>query len=618
MKKRIIKSAIFCIITGAALILPSCKKMLIVDSPSTIPQDVAFASLSNTNSTLIGVYNQLIGDNGYGERLSCIFTQCADDFKTSGSYASTDRRGISLYGATSDNTELPNPFAQLYAGIERANICIKGIPLSPLYTSGSASDKATMQQYYGEALALRAQFYYVLVCNWGDVVAPFIPSADQTIFDVPATKATVILDQLLGDLQIAENMVPWRTESGYTDTRWTKGAIKGLRARIALKRGGYLLNTTDHMMERDPQYLNYYKIAMSECADVMARRDENDLNPVYENIFKTLHSATRYDPTNELMFEVGAFGGNSTTDSKLGYYNGLRFSTSSTFGGGGGGITAIATYFYEFDPIGDCRRDVTLGSYDIDANSMKILNALNTETDAKFRRSWSIVIGGTAQNFGINWPILRFADILLMYAEAYNEVYNGPNAGPAPTATSALMEVRTRAYVGYTSRIPVPYTDHDNFFSQDIVHERLLEFGGEGIRKYDLIRWNMLQSKFDETRTKLRALIAGTGAYANVPLYVYSRDAAYQQTTSTQEVATIDTYGGPPSTTLFSPGSGSPTAPAGYTSIKWRAAVTEAGDVSGPSTGIGAYFIQNQREVFPFPASVLLLNTKLKQNYGYN
>jgi len=591
---------------------------LVVDSPSTIQQAVAFASVSYTNSALIGVYNQLIGDNGYGERFSCILDQSADDFKTSGSYNSTDRRGISLYGATSDNTELIATYTQMYAGIERANICIKGIPLSPLYSGGSASDQASMKMYYGEALALRAQYYYELVRNWGDVVAPMIPSADQTNFDVPATKSTVLLDQLLADLKIAEDLVPWRTQSGYTDTRFTKGAIKGLRARIALCRGGYLMNTSDHTMERDPNFLNYYKIALSETGDIMARRDQNDLNPVYENIFKSLHSATRYDPTNELMFEVGAYGGNATTDSKLGYYNGLRFAAGSTFGQGGGGIIAIATYFYEFDPIGDCRRDVTLGSYDIDATSQKILNALNNESDAKFRRSWSIVIGGTAQNFGINWPILRFADILLMYAEAYNEVYGGPNNGPTPTATSALLEVRNRAFVNNTARIPVPYTDHDNFFSQDIVKERLLEFGGEGIRKYDLIRWNLMQSKFVETRAKLTALIAGAPPYANVPLYVYSRDAAYQQTTSQQEVATLDTYGGPPSTTLFSPGTGSSTAPTGYTAIKWRAAVTDAGDVSGASTGLGHYFIPNQREVFPFPSSITGLNTNLKQNYGYN
>lgn len=608
MKKRIIKSAIITIITGAVLIQPSCNKYLDVVSPSTIDQTTAFASTSYTNSALIGCYNQLIGDNGYGNRLSCLYPLSADDFKTSGSYSPVDRRGISLYGASADNTDLVSPFAQLYVGAERANICIKGIPLSPLYTGGSPSDQALMKQYYGEALALRAMFYFELVREWGDVVAQFIPSADEKVFDVPATNKKVILDQLVADLGVAEDLVPWRTQSGYTDTRITKGTVKGLRARIALFRGGYLLNETTHAEERSPNYLDYYKIAMQECADVMARRDQHDLNPVYENIFKTLHTATRLDDKYEIMFRVGAFGGNATTDSKLGYYNGVRFNASSTFGQGGGGMNAIPTYFYEFDQLGDVRRDVTIGSWQIDANSQKTLNALNNQTDGKFRRSWSIVIGGTAQNFGIDWPILRFADILLMYAEADNEV----NGNPSAAAQSALKEVRDRAFVGNLTREPVMSTTHDAFFT-DIVKERLLEFGGEGIRKYDLLRWHLMTTTQQQVQAKLLQLQAGTGPYANVPNYVYNKAAAYLQTTSGAEVAAIDTYGNPPNTALFQPGLGSSTAPAGYTTINWRASISTASDI----TAFMQYFTEGSREVFPFTTSVLLLNTKLNQKFGY-
>lgn len=608
MKKRIIKSTIVTLITGAVLVLPSCKKLLNIESPSTISQTTAFSSTSYTNSALIGCYNQLIGDNGYGNRLSCLYPLSADDFKTSGSYSPTDRRGISLYGASADNTDLVNPFAQLYVGAERANICIKGIPLSPLYTGGSASDQALMKQYYGEALALRAIFYFELVRNWGDVVAQFIPSADETVFDVPATDKKVILDQLIADLGVAENLVPWRTQSGYTDTRITKGTVKGLRARIALFRGGYLLNETTHADERSANYLDYYKIAKQECADVMARRDQHDLNPVYENIFKSLHTATRLDDKYEIMFRIGAFGGNATTDSKLGYYNGVRFAAASTFGQGGGGMNAIPTYFYEFDQLGDVRRDVTIGSWQIDANSQKILNALNNQTDGKFRRSWSIVIGGTAQNFGIDWPILRFADILLMYAEADNEV----NGNPSAAAQSALKEVRDRAFVGNLTREPVMSTTHDAFFN-DIVKERLLEFGGEGIRKYDLIRWHLMTATQQQVQAKLAQLQAGTGAYVNVPNYVYYKAGTYLQTTSVAELAAIDTYGGVPNTTLFQPGLGTSAAPTGYTTINWRASISTTSDI----TTFMQYFVEGSREVFPFTTSVRLLNTKLNQKYGY-
>jgi len=610
MKKRIIKSAIFSIIATATLVLPSCKKYLDVTSPSTISQSVAFSSLSYTNSALIGVYNQLIGDPGYGIRLSLYYPMGGDDFKSSGSAARTDRRAWNIWDWSPDNVELPAPFAQLYVGAERANICVKNIPLSPLYTGGSTSDQATMQKYYGEALTLRAIFYFELVRNWGDVVAQFVPSSDEPVFDVAATDKKVILDQLIKDLQLAETLVPWRTESGYTDTRLTKGAVKGLLARIALFRGGYLLNEATHVDERSSNYLDYYKIAMKECSEIMARRDQHDLNPVYENIFKTLHGSARLDDKYEIMFRVGAFGGNATTDSKIAYYNGIRFNATSSYGATQGGVTAIPTYFYEFDQLGDVRRDVTIGSWQIDANSQKALNALNNQTDAKFRKSWSSITSTTAQNFGIDWPIIRFADILLMYAEADNEV----NGNPSAVAQSALKEVRDRAFVGNLTREPVMSTTHDAFFT-DIVKERLLEFGGEGIRKYDLIRWHLVAAKKAEVVAKLTALQAGTGAYANVPNYVYAKPGTYLQGTSVNELATIDTYGGAPNTTLFQPGLGTNAVPTGttYVVINWRASINTANDITSFMQG----FVEGSREVMPFATSTLLLNTKLTQKYGY-
>ncbi|WP_107828985.1 RagB/SusD family nutrient uptake outer membrane protein [Mucilaginibacter yixingensis] len=603
MKKSITQSLIITTLAGTVAFMSSCKKYLDLTSPSTIDQTTAFASASYTNSALIGCYNQLIGDNGYGQRMSLILTQSADDFKTSGAYNPADRRGVSLYGSNADNSEFPSPFAQSYVGAERANICIKGIQNSPLFATS-----ALMKQYYGEALALRAMFYFDLVKNWGDVVAQFIPSADEQVFDVPVTDKKVILDQLIADLGIAENLVPWIRESGFSDTRFTRGAIKGLRARIALFRGGYLLNEATHADERSSNYLDYYKIAMQECADVMARRDEHDLNPVYENIFKSLHSATRFDDKNELMFEIGAFGGNATTDSKIGYYNGIKFNASSSIGGGGGGMLAIPTYFYEFDQLGDCRRDVTIGSWQIDANTQKTPNAFNAMSDAKFRRSWSIVIGGTAQNFGINWPVLRFADILLMYAEADNEV----NGAPSGAAKSALQEVRDRAFVGFLSREPAMPTSHDDFFNA-IVKERLLEFGGEGLRKYDLIRWKLSATTQQQVQAKLAQLQAGTGAYANVPSYIYYKPSAYLQGTSQAEVAAINLYGGAPNTVLFQPGLGTSSAPSGYTSVSWRASISTTSDVQA----FMQYFQEGSREVFPWPTSVLTRNTKLVQKYGY-
>ena len=590
------------------LAMASCKKYLEIENPSTISQEATFNSASYTNSAIIGVYNQLCGDNG-ATKEGTIWAVSADDFKTSGSYSAQDRRGISMYGANKENTELQGGFNQLYTGIERANICIDGIRHSPLLADGSAN-KQLMDQYLGEALALRAWFYFTLVKNWGSVVAQWEPATKTTMLDIPVTAGTEILSHLLDDLKEAATLVPWIKEAGYPDTRFTKGAIKGLRARIAMFRGGYMMDKASHTMVRSSNYKDYIKIAYDECKELMSRRDQHDLNPVYENIFKSLHSATRSDPTNELMFEVGAYGAGSRTDTKLGYYNGIRINASARFGGGGGGEMAIATYFYEFDQLGDVRRDVTIGSYEINDSTYKVLNTLNNMTDAKFRRSWTNIVG-TSQTLAVNWPVLRFADVVLLFAEADNEL----NGGPSADAQNALLEIRKRAFVGNEGRIPPIPTDYAGFFDA-LVKERLLEFGGEAIRKYDLIRWNIMGAKFAETRAKLRQLMNGEGAYASVPKYVYIKPAVYNLVNSQQEFQTLTVYGADVNAVLFQPGLGSSTAPSGYITRNWRASLNEE-YITGNSTGFATYFESNKKEVFPFHQTILLQNTNTEQNFGY-
>jgi hypothetical protein len=615
------QSALIVLAVGALSIGSSCKKALDYSSPSTTNPETVFESTTYTNSAVLAIYNRLCGDNGYGSRISTLYPVTADDFKTSGNYSPSDRRGISMYGASSDNSDLYNPFVQLYSGVERANLCIKYIPASKLYNSGAATDKAMMQRYYGEALTLRAQFLYELIRNWGDVPAPMVPAADGETLYAPNADHNQTLEKLIADLKIAEDLVPWRSGiAEYGSFRFTKGAIKGLRARLALARGGYSLRISDHTMSRPADYLAYYKIAFDECLDIMNHRSEHDLNPVYENIFKSLHSTSRMDDKHELMFEVAAYGTNASTDSKLGYYNGIRFNSASSFGSGGGGMNAIPTYFYEFDQSKDCRRDVTIGVFEIAASSKKILNAANNLTDAKFRKSWTAFNNSSSsQNFSINWPLLRFADVLLMYAEADNEI----NGAPSAQAVNALQEVQKRAYAGFESAIPVSPLDKAAFFNA-LVKERLLEFGGEGIRKYDLIRWNLMKSKFDETRDKLRQFMAGTGAYANVPAYIYAKESSYNQSASVAEVASLDLYPGPllstPNAVFYSPGLGTSAAPSGYTTKNWRAAVTDdpsSGAISGTLSGFATYFEANKKEVFPYPKSALIENPKMVQNFGY-
>lgn len=592
---------------GALLTFSSCKKYLDVENPSTLSQEAIFNSVSYTESAVVGVYNKLMGDDGYGSRISLLYPMAADDFKTSGDFNPLDRRGLSGYGASPDNTELDKPFKQMYEGIERANVAIKFIRASNLYNNGSEAEKSKMRKLYGEVLTLRAQFYHELIRNWGDVPAPFEPSADQPDLYLPKTDRDSIYDRLLEDLKLAATLVPWRSETGDPSTRVTKAVVKGLRARLALSRGGYSLRRQPQQMIRREDYRKYYQIALEESRDIIAS-GQHGLNPSFENLFRTIHG-TRIDPTNEWIFEAGAYGGNSRTDSKLGYGNGIRINAASKYGTANGGVVAIPTYFYEFDSIGDSRRDVTLAYFEIDANDNKVLTSATDMRDGKYRKYWTS-LNGTNQNLGINWPILRYADVLLMFAEADNEINNGPSA----EAVAAYEQVRKRAFTGFESRTGTTPTDKDGFFDA-IVKERLLEFGGEGIRKYDLIRWNLLATVIYQTRDNLRAFMNGTGRYANVPQYIYTIPNKVKNASIPEEISDFNLLGGRVSKVMYEPEQVTST-PSGYTRKNWRAGVTEE-HITGDKQGFALKFEPNRKELFPIYSGILNQNFRLTQDYGY-
>lgn len=606
MKLNRLISIISCLII--VFTFTSCEDFLDAENISNSNEQQQFDSTADTFTALIGVYNQVMGDDGYGQRLNLYFPQSADDFKTSGDFNCNDRRGLSAYGACTSNPDLNRPFLKLYSGIERANLVIKNIPLSQVFKTGSNTDKALMNRYLGEAYTLRAQFYFDLIKNWGDVPMQLVPSSDLETVYLPKTDRDVIYEQMLADLQTAATLVPWRSEAGGSNTRITKAAVKGLRARIALARAGYSLRREPRIMAQGSNPQVYYKIAYDECKDIITKGDHG-LNANFEAVFRALHDNTE-DAAHEVIFAAGAFGGNSRTDSKIGYYNGMRHDNASSWPSSGG-INAIATYFYEFGKF-DGRRDITVATIQVNANNQAIPTTGVLSTDGKYRKSWTSITG-TSQNLAIDWPMIRFSDILLMFAEADNEL----NGSPSAEAVNAVQQVRNRAYAANLGQAGTIPTNKSGFFNY-IVQERLLEFGGEGLRKYDLIRWNLLATKITETKQKLAELLNGTGRYANVPTYIYYKVSPYDRTrTASAQVTAMDYYvpaGVNKSDIFYTPAVAD--TPAGYTRANWRAAMT-ATYINDPAKGYAQYFEANRKELFPIYDDIILSNYNLKQDYGY-
>ena len=609
--------------------LGGCKKYLDQQPITDVTTPAVFKDVPSAYLALAGVYSRLAGQEGYGQRLSLYFT--VDNDEMQGPTGTDDeRRNIARYQPTPSNTGLPNPFNQLFQGIEFANNVIDNVPKMSLYTSGSDQEKKQLQRMYGEALTLRAQFYFEAIRNWGDLPAHFTSASNQAGANpFPArTDRDTLYDHIIADLKIAEGLVPWRNEvtsiGDPVDERITKGTVKGVRARIALYRGGYSLRQESKTMERRSDYLTYYQIARDECNDIITS-NQHALNPDYKALWKNqVGTRAVSDPQGELMFQVGSIGGVSAEDSRLGFYDGPKVNNQ-----GNAAINVLPTYFYLFDSM-DIRRDVTIAAYNVGADGKTKINLGSSGTSAasqlnpgKYRRDWNVAIAPTytGQFLSLKWQILRYSDVLLMFAEAENEI-NGPTAA----AYNALNMVRRRGFGKSISAadpsVDIPTGLSKAAFFDAIVRERSLELGGEGVRKYDLIRWNRLATALSETKTNLEKLAT---AAAMVPVTYMAPQPSYVLVNTLptsmyfKNNATSDENAQLYANSFYKP---TPSAtPSGTTKVAWISTPTS----SAPRNAIGTVnkdrfatgFTPGRSELFPIPQPARDANFNLTQNPGY-
>lgn len=607
MKTKKINQLSLALALVVVMAVTSCNKFLDQKPITDVSTDVVFSDVPSALKALAGVYSRLVGDAGYGIRVSLYYPLDNDEMQGPTGAADNDRRDIARYAATPGNAQITNPFNQMFAGIEYANICIANIPKMALYTTGTDQEKKQLQRMYGEALTLRAQFYTEAIRNWGDLPAHFEPaSVMATTNPFPSrTNRDTLYDRLLEDLKLAATLVPWRNELSAigdgADERITKGTVKGLRARIALYRGGYALRQ-DGVVKRSSDYLKYYQIARDEASEVMAS-NQHSLNPSFKGLWKDQVNARAVaDPNGELMFQASGIGGVGAGDTKLAYYNG-----PSVNGLGNKSINVLPSYFYAFDST-DLRRDVTCAVYNVAADGItKIGQTITSICDGKYRRDWisnpTVAPTNAIQYFSLKWQILRYSDVMLMFAEAENEI-NGPTAA----AYNAVNQVRRRGYgkpiATANAAVDLPSGLSKADFFKALVKERSLELGGEGIRKYDLIRWNLLASTIADTKATLLAMSTLTAPYDKLPI------AMYYKTTGTSDDNTF----GPNSLWVNSFYTTAPTAtPAGTTKIVWMSAAINTTALTRYATG----FVTGKSELLPIPQPARDANRNLTQNPGY-
>src|SRR5690606_25063652 len=215
--------------------------------------------------------------------------------------------------------------------------------------------------------------------------------------------------------------------------------------------------------------------------------NEHELNADYTQIFKN-HSSDQYD-IKESMWEVEFWGNNLGNAYRAAGRIGNQFSIRTTHAEmyGYANVGATKKLFQLYTDPNDVRRDWNVAPFKYENNNTLIPvphgpNDVFVRDAAKWRRDYETVLPRNVDFSPTNFPLLRYADVLLMYAEAENELN-----GPSDDAHEKLDMVRRRAnayeYVGANK-----ITDKDDF-RDTIIDERSRELCFEGLRKFDLIRW---------------------------------------------------------------------------------------------------------------------------------
>ena len=499
MKKNII-------ILGLILLgLTSCNDFLDVNSDSKYQDDFVFASMSETNRALSGVYASILSSSTYGNNYMSTFALNSDVEFTpnSSSIRTADGRSYKWFDCTSSGSDLSSTWSTAYQGIERANTVINGIKKSPIFNPQNAD----LMQMLGEARVLRAMQYYDLVVLFGDIPFRMTNTFSVDTLFTPIVDRNTILDSLINDLKDASKSMKYASAMTDGVERASKEFCQSLIARMALTRGGYSLypDVTNPlatgMMLRPGDYLDYYKIAM-QYADSVISSGKHSLKKSFRDVFIDECNYTVSnddDPIFEIPFLVNGNG-------NVGYLQGPSGSTGNNgstginvWGGSSGSVKLNAFYRFSFDRS-DLRLDYTVGMWSYAADGTPAIYSNYSTFCNKWSKFWTSstkALGVTSTgSTGINYPYMRYADVLLMYAEAVNEVEGGVTGAHGTKAIEAFRQVRKRAFSAADQSVKVEKYITDNTASKEaffnaIANERKWEFGGENMRWKDLVRWDM-------------------------------------------------------------------------------------------------------------------------------
>ena len=450
---------LYLIILGIVTVFPfsGCKKFLEKDLQGTLTQQSFPVSptdaLLATNATYESIREWEYNSGGFP-----IFDIMSDD-AVKGSNPDDGASTVGPYDTftfTTTQSGLDNYWNALYVGVKRANVVIEKIPAITM-------DENLKTRYIAEARFIRGLIYFDFVRAWGGV--PLVTTTAPPL-KLQRASAEEVYSQVIQDLNYAVENLP--VKSGYQGEdagRATKGAAQALLSRVYLFRH---------------DFVNAEKYAM----DVITSA-QYGLEPVYTDA-----NGVNGNNGEESVFEVGAIEVEGTGGGGNQYANtqGVRGTPNR----GWGFNRPTIDLRNSFEP-GDSRYKGTVINLGDTIDGIKILgdgptpdvtyddNGNIIQIECYSMKVW-VPGDNTITQYGHHRRLIRYADVLLMAAEALNE--NGKSA----EALTYLNQVRQRARQGNTAILPDITTTDQTELRDIIYNERRHELAMEGWRFWDLVR----------------------------------------------------------------------------------------------------------------------------------
>ncbi|HYG40134.1 MAG TPA: RagB/SusD family nutrient uptake outer membrane protein [Cytophagales bacterium] len=437
----------------------SCNDILEKEPESNLSPSQFYKNADDAKAAVSAVYDIMLSEAMYSQAMWIVLDQSTDDAEWGGgrSTANPPKNDLDKYTFTPQTVTFYSIWTACYQGINRANAAIGRIP-------GITMEEGLKARLVGEAKFMRGFYYFTLVRLFGGVPLVLKETTSLNNLEIARSSEEEVYVQIIQDFSDAEAILPLKglDENGKpvsVDGRATKGSATAFLAKVYLTKEDW---PNAALKAKEVIDSNIYGL-WENYSDVFLIANENG---------------------KESIFDIQAISGGAGEGSYMQGYqrpNFDRVNGTTGFGDNPPTKNLYDTYTERNDTL---RRNATLRLFTENTTPAKPASV----TFGCYVYKYTDPTATGNKDGGNNYPLMRYADVLLMYAEALNE--QGAGNGEA---YNAINEVRNRAGL---ADLATGLTQDQ--FRDSVLLERRLELAFEGHRRYDLIRTKRLISAIKE------------------------------------------------------------------------------------------------------------------------